>query len=119
MLPQLAPCMFVGPASCSRHLLPILANSVDYRLTFLLRCTVLDIAQLDLTRGPSSRRQRTRFESERQLSPDEFDDIALPDLAARLRPLSIDLDMPACHGSRCQAARFVKAGEPQPSIDAQ
>jgi hypothetical protein len=119
VLPQLASRMLVGPAPGSRHLLPILANSIDYRLTFLLRCTVLDIAQLYLTRGSSSRRQRTRFESERQLSPDEFDDIALPDLTARLRPLPIDLDVPACHGSRRQAARFVKAREPQPSIDAQ
>ena len=119
MLPQLAPRMLVGPAPGCRHLLPILPNSVDYRLTLLLRCTVLDIAQLYLTRGASSRRQRTRFESERQLSPDEFDDIALPDLTARLRPLSIDLDVPARHCGRRQAPCFVKAREPQPSIDAQ
>lgn len=119
MLPQLTPRMFVGPAPRSRHLLPILTNFVDYRLPLLLRFTVLDIAQLYLTRGSSSRRQRTRFEPERQLSPEEFDDITLPDLATRLRPFAIDLDVPACHGSRRQAARFVKAREPQPSVDAQ
>ena len=111
--------MFVGPASRCRHLLPVLAYTIDDRLAILLRCIVLEIAEFCFTRRPSPRRQRTCLEPERQLFADEFDDIAFPDLTAGFRPLSIDFDVPTGYGSRRQAARFVKACEPQPSIDAQ
>ena len=111
--------MFVGPASRSRHLLPILAYAVDDRLTFLLCGIVLAIATLCFTRGSSSLRQRARLEAERQLSAHEFDDVTLPDLATRPCPLAIDPDVPAAHGSGRQTPCFVEAREPQPSIDAQ
>ena len=110
--------MLVWPTCGSWHLLPILANSIDDRLSFLLRGIVLHIAELGFAGWTSSHRQRTCLEPERQLLPDQFDDIALLDLAARLRPLTVDFDVPAGHGIRRQASRFVKTGAPQPSIGA-
>lgn len=116
---KLSAGMLVWSTCGSWHLLSILANSIDDRLSFLLRCIVLGIAALYFTRGTSSYRQRTGLEPERQLSPDQFDDIAFPDLAARLRPLTIDFDVSAGHGVRRQDPRFIEAREPQPSVDAQ
>ena len=119
MFPELAPRMFVGPAPRARHLLAILTDAVDDCLALLLRCLFFDIAKLCFTGRTSSRRQRARLESERQLSPDQLDDIALPDLAARLRPLSIDFDVSAGDGRRRQTPGLVKTCEPQPAINAQ
>ena len=116
---KLSAGMLVWPTCGSRHLLSILANSIEDRLSFLLRCIVLDIAAFYFTRGTSSCRQRTGLEPERQLPPDQFDDIAFPDLAARLRPLTIDLDMSTGHGVRRQNPCFIEARKPQPSVDAQ
>jgi hypothetical protein len=110
--------MLIWPTCGSWHLLPILANSIDDRLSFLLRGIVFDIAEFCFTGRTSSHWQRTRLEPERQLFPHQFDDIAFLDLAARLRPLTVDFDVPAGHGFRRQAPRFVKASAPQPSIDA-
>ncbi len=111
--------MLVWSTCGSWHLLSILANSIDDRLSFLLRCIVLGITALYFTRGTAFYRQRTSLEPERQLSPDQFDDIAFPDLAAWFRPLTIDFDVSAGHGVRRQDPRFIEAREPQPSVDAQ
>ncbi len=116
---ELSAGMLVWPTCGSWHLLSILVNSTDDRLSFLLRRIVLDITAFYFTRGTSSYRQRTDLEPERQLTPDQFDNIAFPDLAARLRPLTIDFDVPAAHGVRRQDPRFIEAREPQPSVDAQ
>ncbi len=116
---KLSAGMLVWPTCGSWHLLSILANSIDDRLSFLLRCIVLGIAALCLTRRTSSYRQRTGLEPERQLSPYQFDDIAFPDLTAGLRPLTIDFDVSACHGVRREDPRFIEAREPQPSVNAQ
>ena len=119
VIAKLSAGMLVWSTCGSWHLLSILANSTDDRLSFLLRCIVLGIAALYFTCGASSYRQRTSLAPERQLSPDQFDDIAFPDLAAWLGPLTIDFDVPAGHRVRRQDPCFIEAREPQPSVDAQ
>lgn len=51
---KLSARMLVWPTCGSWHLLSILVNSIDDRLSFLLRNIVLDIAALCFTRGTSS-----------------------------------------------------------------